>query len=124
MFWPVRHRGRSNFLDKFDEMDSIFGNLYDDIEAAFGYSNYKNDKGDYVIEIECPGFNKDNLKVEISEGIMTVQGERESSGGNVRRIFKRYTVGKYEDVDAKIEDGILTLTMKVPEEKKKTVEIK
>ena len=122
MFWPVRHRG-SNFLDNFDECNNIFESLYDNIGDVFGSTYYKNEDGDHVIEIDCPGFNKNNLKVEISNGIVSVHGER-TYGNNKKKSLSKYIgIGKYENIEASIEDGILALTIK-SDVKKKNIEIK
>lgn len=124
MFWPAASDERKRFLEKYDEMDSVFGNLLGDFSVAFGDCQYQNKDGDLIREIDCPGFNKENLKIELSDGIVSIKGERKDGEGVDRKIYKRYRVGTYEIVDAEIKDGILYLTFKTPQEKKKTINIK
>jgi HSP20 family molecular chaperone IbpA len=82
-------------------------------------TSYTTDKeGQTVLQIDVPGFNKDNLKVEISEGVLTIQGETET-----RKIFKQYTMGSVQDVNASIKDGVLSLTLVEPEKTSTRVEI-
>lgn len=82
-------------------------------------TNYTtNEEGQTVIEVEVPGFNKNNLKVEIAHSILTIKGETET-----RKIFKQYTLKEVENVNASIKDGILSLTLIEPETKTTNIEI-
>ena len=81
----------------------------------------------FELLVDLPGFNKEDVKVELKEGYLNIEAERNSSkdekdeeGTFVRR--ERYTgtcsrsfyVGeelKQEDIKAKFENGILTLTV-------------
>lgn len=77
-----------------------------------------NEEGQTIIQIDVPGFNKDNLKVEISEGVLMIQGKTDT-----RQIFKQYTIGQVQNVNAKIKDGILTLTLVEPEKETMNIDI-
>lgn len=107
--------GKPNLLDSFfdDFFRPTFNNVFD--------SGWKEDKdGNNVFEIEVPGFNKDNIDVEVSNGVITVKGETES-----RKIYKRYQIGINQDVTASIKDGILSLTLITPpEQQPKKIELK
>lgn len=125
--WRMKDRYPDLFRDNTWSVDRVFNNLWSDFYDFFGDTRYMNDDGDVVYEIEVPGFNKDNLKVEISDGILTVKGERkldDEKHAGQRSIFKRLTIGSATNADAKIEDGILYLTIKVPKKDTKSVEIK
>lgn len=102
--------GRNPFKILNEDFESIFGNMFDSI--------YKSDnEGNMVLELEVPGFNKDNLQVEIADGLLTIQGENGS-----RKVFKRYTIGNVEDVKANIKDGLLTLTLIEAQKQVKRIE--
>ena len=61
-----------------------------------------------------PGFNKDNLKVELSNGVLTIQGSREVKDKNYAgksQIIKRLEVGEAQDVAAEVRDGILKIVL-------------
>lgn len=48
------------------------------LENSYYTAEYDRDEnGNIVFEIEVPGFNKDNLNVEITDGFLTVRGETE-----------------------------------------------
>ena len=92
----------------------------------------------YELDIDLPGFKKDEVKIELDGGYLTISAtkganndEQNKEGKYIRR--ERYTgtmsrsfyVGEdvqQEDIHAKFEDGILKLT--VPKENPKKVEEK
>ena len=109
-----------------NELDRVFG-------EAFGLSksskiveeNYETNQtkdGAYLF-FEAPGFNKTNLKVEMEDGMITINGKRTyeiNKQEKVKTISKKFTVGtEYDDesIEATIEDGLLTVF--VPNFKKK-----
>ena len=106
--------------------ESIFDRFFKDFESAFG-DTYVIDReeGKIVYEFEVPGFNKDNLKVEVADGLLTIRGQREvgEKHAGQRTISKQMNVGNVEGVDAVLKDGILTLTLKYPTAKSTPVQI-
>lgn len=93
-----------------------FENFFDLMEKNKTYQ--KDQNGNLILEIEVPGFNKDNIKVEISDGILTVQGKTDT-----RDILKRFTIGNISEVKATIKDGILSLTLISPKKESTKIEI-
>lgn len=94
-----------------------------------------------VVEVEAPGLKKENLKLTLEDNILTIEGEKKSvERNNVVRIFRsERTFGNFKrsftlpvDVDpdkvnAKFENGILTITLQKLETKsvnEKTIELK
>ena len=108
------------------DVDNIFHSLWDGFDDVFGDTRYQDADENLVYEIEVPGFSKDILSVEIADGILTVQGKREvgEKHAGQKEIFKRLSIGKAEDADAKIADGILTITLKRPEKKSTKIDVK
>ena len=123
-----------NFLDPFFD-DSIF----EDINTEnFGSMAMKTDIRElddkYVMDIDLPGFDKNNLNVSLKDGYLTItakvsrsirpeQGKkhnfihRERFSGSVTRS---YYVGdtRQEDISASYKDGVLTIELPKPQEKK------
>ena len=134
---------------------SIFGeNLFDDWmrlpaarETGKSYgtaelmkTDIRDVDGNYELSMELPGFLKENVKIQLKDGYLTVQASRtekkDEKDDNGKYIHKeRYTgqcsrsfyVGKeleHEDIHAKYENGVLVVTFpkeakkKEPEEKK------
>lgn len=130
--------------------DNFFDSFFDDMFAPVSNMRHAGSMRDigamrtdirelsdaYEIEMELPGFSKDNVKVELKNGYMTIEAvrgdnndEKDDQGRYVRRerylgSFQRsFYVGENvtdEDIRAKFTDGILTLT--VPK-KENTAEI-
>ena len=116
----INNRG---YVRQINDANSLFDDLWGSFDEIFGDRRYRNEEGYLTYEVDCPGFNKENLSVEIADGILTVQGKL-GEGSRSREIFKRLTVGVTEEVSAEITDGVLTLTFKTPEKKKTKLSIK
>jgi HSP20 family protein len=85
------------------------------------------DKDNYYAVFEAPGVKKEDLKVELHERLLTVSFERKYQEGEAA---SRYTSSrsisvpdsvKPDGIAAKLEDGILTITLPKSEEKKPRV---
>ena len=145
-------------------LPSIFGeNLFDDffsdpfgmmvpqgrdpLYGKHGKNLMKTDvretENSYELDIDLPGFKKDEVNVELKNGYLTIQAakgldkeEQDKKGKYIRQeryagaMSRSFYVGedvKQEDVKAKYENGILKLSIpKTPEKKaeeKKTIAI-
>lgn len=96
--------------------------------------------GDVHIEMDVPGFNKEDIKIDVEDGILTIEAVKEESkeekeGKNYYRkersygSFKRqFNVGniKDEEIKAKFNNGVLKISFPKEEkiESKKFIEIK
>lgn len=70
--------------------------------------------GAYLL-FEAPGFNKSNLKVEMEDGHLLIEGERSyklNDKETTKKISKKFKVGEdynADNIEATIEDGLLTV---------------
>jgi HSP20 family protein len=95
--------------------------------------------GEYVVTVELPGVRKEDVTVEMAEGVLTVRGEKKSereekkersrwlerSYGSFSRSFTLPANATPDRIDASYKDGILTLRIgKREETKPKTIAIK
>ena len=107
------------------DFDNVWDNFFSDFDRAFGECCYENKEGDYVYELEVPGFSQDDLSVQIADGILEVKGERKISDSQrfagQKTFYKRISIGDVQDAEASVNNGILTLTLKYPKEKVKEV---
>lgn len=93
----------------------------------------------YVLKAELPGIAKDDVKITLENGVLTIRGEKkgaaETNGASFRRVERSY--GLFErsfalpgtvrtgDIDAQFKDGLLTLTLpKAEEAKPKLIDVK
>lgn len=98
------------------------------------------EKGDkYLIDIDLPGYDKENIKISVEDGYLTVQAtidsndEEKEKGKFVRRerymgtCSRSFYVGedvKSEDIKATFKKGILRLEVPKKEDKKELPEKK
>ena len=89
----------------------------------------------YEVEIDLPGFKKDEISIELENGYLTVSAakgldkdEEDKKGHYIRQerysgaMSRTFYVGedvKQEDIKAKFENGILSLSVPKPVEQKK-----
>lgn len=131
MFMP------SIFDDSFvdDVFDSMFSFPFQYKKAAGQMNTDISDCGDsYQIEIELPGFAKEDVKAELKDGYLTIAATKdETKESNEEQYIRRerytgqcsrsYYVGDQvtkEDIQAKFDNGVLSL--RVP--KKEAIEKK
>ena len=88
------------------------------------------DKDNYFASFEVPGVKKEDVKIELNNGMLTVTAEKRSKNGENE---SSYTLSRsvsvpdgvnVEAIAAKLEDGILNLTLPKAEHKKpRTIEL-
>ena len=119
--------------------------IFDDFISSRKEQNMKCDiyekGGDYHIEMDIPGFNKDEISVETKDGYLTITAEKKTENNEDDKeknyIRRERTYGKYErsfylgdldenKIDASFENGMLKITVPKKEEtaSKKIIEIK
>ena len=94
---------------------------------------------EYLVKVELPGVNKDEVKLTLENNILTIRGEKkqeketkkenyhrvERSYGSFQRSFTLPAAVKSDKIDASYKDGILTVSLpKVEEAKPKQIEVK
>ena len=97
------------------------------------------DESQYTVTAELPGVRKDDVHVEMSEGVLSIRGEKRSereekkeqrryverSYGTFSRSFTLPRDANPDRIDASFKDGVLTLTIPKSEEAKpRTINIK
>ena len=134
MMIPARRNG--NGLDIFDEVfaDPFFGEK----ENKIMKTDLKEKDGKYMLEIDVPGYDKEDIKIELNEGYLTVSAEKNEEKEDKDKHAKylkrerftgmcsrNYYVGeglKEEDIKASFKNGILSIEF--PKEVEKKVEEK
>lgn len=80
------------------------------------------DDGNYHARLKLPGVKKEDLKVELHDHQLTIACERKANAETEATVFKRVvTVPEGIDADqvsARLEDGILTVTLPKSAERK------
>ncbi len=98
--------------------------LYGKHAKALMRTDIRQTDGGYELDIDLPGFQKDQIRVDLQNGYLTIRADKEldknsDNGRFIRRerysgsLSRSFYVGdlKPEDIRAKYEDGILHLQL-------------
>ena len=118
----------------FRSLENVDRKLYGKHAGREMLTDVKEHENHYEVEIDLPGFKKDEIKLELNEGYLTItaskgvdEEEKNKQGRIVRQerysgvMQRTYYVGdqmKAEDIKARYEDGVLKLEIPKVEEKK------
>ncbi len=121
-----------NLLDVFDDFDRDFFRgfnrpehvLYGKNAGRMMKTDVKETDGGYEVDIDLPGFTKDEIKLELNNGYLTISTEKSLEKENKGRMLRQeryvgamqrsFYVGKNlteEDIKAKYENGVLSLQL-------------
>lgn len=135
-----------NMMDVFDDFDRNFFRGWDRPERVLYGKNasrimktdVKETENGYELDVDLPGFKKDEIKLELQNGYLTISTEKslenkdEQKGRVLRQeryagtMSRSFYVGEHvteEDIHARYENGVLSLTIpkkeapKAPEKK-------
>lgn len=124
---------RNNLFDEFFN-DPFFTDAYHNRQSLMK-TDIEDDGTNYIIEVELPGFKKEDVRAELKEGYLTICANtvseneendqknyirRERYSGSVKRSFYVGSNLRQEDIRASFENGILKLV--VPKEAPKQIE--
>ncbi len=135
-----------NFTGLRSEMDRLFAAAFPALsslerEGYFDSDNFQVDlyqeKDAFLVRAELPGFRKEDLSVEVNDGILTITGHRTTetkaeakaegteaapnTATTEQRVSRSISLPeqiKIDAIEAKYENGVLTLTLPKREEAK------
>lgn len=114
--------------------NSIFDSMFDDLfekrwTANLMKADIIEEDENYVIEMDIPGFKKEEIDIKYDEGYITITAKKDLSKKEDKRNFiqRERAYGEYsrsfylgnvneDNINAKFEDGILKI--KCPKEEK------
>lgn len=121
---------RKSSLDLIGEM---FGDpFFTEHESKIMKTDIKEKDEEYLIEIDLPGYEKENIKIDVEDGYLTVHANidtkneekegkfvrKERYMGSCSRSFYVGTEVRTEDIKAAFRNGILKLEIPKIDEKK------
>ena len=141
MFSIMPYRGNRNVAPRgfFDEFSNDFFRPF--FEGGFGSMmrperamkvDVRDDGDRYTLEADMPGVNKDDRKVEVANGVLTISAgynqekeEKEEGDGYIYRerrcgsMSRSFNVEgiREDDISASFKDGVLTLVLPKQEAK-------
>ena len=115
------NRNEDNIFDMFDKLFS-----HSTVELPAFRTDIRNEDDQYVLEAELPGFSKEDITLDLQDGILTIKAEqkierdekndegtyvrRERRLGSVSRSFDVSGIDE-ENISANYQDGILKLRL-------------
>jgi HSP20 family protein len=141
---------RAKEVDRMNEIfndDFFFGSFFPAMEKAlvtnrggwFPAMDVLEDKEQFIIKADLPGLKKEDIRVSCENGILTIEGERNSENEDrgrdhhkIERSYGRFVrslnLGQVVDqakIKAQYKDGVLELTLpKTERAKPRAIDIK
>lgn len=126
--------------NEFDLLGEMFRDpFFTDYESKVMKTDIKEKRDKYFIDIELPGYEKENIKIDVEDGYLTVYAEMDSKNeekedgkfvrkeryvGSCSRSFYVGTEIQSEDIKASFKNGMLKIEVPKKEEKKELPEKK
>ena len=121
----------------FDQGTSVLDNVFNSWSKVTGFPFWnvvKYSKGKYGLELGLAGFKKENVLVEVNDGVLTIEGKVDDAaidyvqkGLSTKSFFKQFSLPNEAVVDeATMEDGMLKIQFGIKdiENKSQKVNIK
>lgn len=133
-----RLSNRTVFNSPFTELfENLIGEnlLTKDFASYVPAVNISEEEKYYNVELSAPGFLKEDFKIELRNGILSVSGEHKAQTEIKEKTFtkKEFNYGSFqrnfslpdgineESIEAKYENGILKIVIAKQEEQKKAI---
>lgn len=120
-----------------EEMDRAFRGNGGSLEAWAPAVDIQRCNGDLVVTAELPGLKREEVKVEVTDDALIIEGERKREHKEDHEGYHRYerSYGKFyrsialpegaktDQAKAELNDGVLKISVPAPEAKKKARQI-
>ncbi|MGB0522000.1 MAG: Hsp20/alpha crystallin family protein, partial [Flammeovirgaceae bacterium] len=80
--WPLH----TIFDEVFDDLSKVMGGEFSETRPKV---NIWEVEGSYTLELAVPGFNKDEIKIDINGNKLMIEGKKEEKEGESVKNFKR-----------------------------------
>ena len=118
----------------FDKGLDVFDSAFDSWSKVTGFPFWnvvKYSKGKYGLELGLAGFKKENVLVEVNDGVLTIEGKVDDSaidyvqkGLSTKSFFKQFSLPNDAVVDeATMENGMLKIQFGIKEIEKKSKKV-
>jgi molecular chaperone IbpA len=118
----------------FDQGTSVLDNVFNSWSKVTGFPFWnvvKYSKGKYGLELGLAGFKKENVLVEVNDGVLTIEGKVDDSavdyvqkGLSTKSFFKQFSLPNEAVVDeATMQDGMLKIQFGIKEIENKSQKV-
>ncbi len=125
---------RNDFNNFINELNMELNNIFKEPEARSFPVDVVEAENGFVVFAEMPGVKKENVNVTFEDGKLTIEGKKEAVENTDKYLIKERANIPYkrvisfgdildDQITAKLEDGILkvTITTKEPEKTSKSI---
>lgn len=125
---------RNDFYNFINELNMELNNIFKEPEARSFPVDVVEAENGFVVFAEMPGVKKENVNVTFEDGKLTIEGKKEAIENTDKYLIKERANIPYkrvisfgdildDQITAKLEDGILkvTITTKEPEKTSKSI---
>lgn len=111
--------------------DSFFSDMFDD-NTNLMKTDIKESENNYTFAIDLPGFVKEDIKINIEKGYLSVSASKEESvlnedekfirkERNLKSLSRKFYIGNYDlsSLNASYSNGVLEITVDKDKEKEK-----
>lgn len=114
----------TDYLDLLKEVDRLNWTSSKMTRKSNDYHSEKTDAG-YVLELPVVGLTKEDLSIKISEMKLEIKGGKEDHrwSPNFEKVFTLPEDVDKNNVTAKVENGLLTLTIGISKESETIVKV-
>jgi HSP20 family protein len=124
-FKPVQHARKIN-----ESIDTLLRDpFWNDFDSMFtkeskGWHTIKTETG-WLLEMAVPGFTKEDLKIKMIKGELSIASTNEDNVwlGSFEKLFTLPIDADTKKIKAKVENGVLTLTLLIKEDSEKFIDI-
>ncbi len=102
-----------------DAFDGLFRPFFPTVAKDLMRTDIRENEGEYVFDVEIPGFSKEEITVSYEDGYLGIGAKRADSEGDVEFLRKErnvscernFYVGEVDEkgIKAKYENGVLTV---------------
>jgi HSP20 family protein len=140
----IRRPASSLGLSAFEEFDKLFDNIWQMPMSANNMFRmpsldiYSEDDKHMVVEMQAPGYDQDDIDINVRNGVLEIRGETSSSNdqkGKKRSYMMRESHASFarrvvlpeganaDNISAELDKGILKITVPVDRPEAKKIEI-
>jgi HSP20 family protein len=145
MFDLMRRPSDTLGLSTFEEMDKLFDNFWRTVglpTSSFSLPSldiYSQDDNHLVVEMQAPGFDPEDIELNVRNGVLEIKGEkseRKENNDDKRSYLVRERNASFarrvvlpegadaEKVEAELDKGLLKVTVPVNRPEAKRIQIK
>ncbi|MEM9882853.1 MAG: Hsp20/alpha crystallin family protein [Planctomycetota bacterium] len=139
---PTIRRTFDNPFQALRDFDRVVNRMWDSVEEGVGTAGFPVDiveRGEHlVVTADLPGFAKDQIDVSVEQGVLSIEAKRDTIRDDqdkphvqerrATHLERRFTLPKAYDtteIDATLDQGVLTLKLPKREESKpRKIEVK